>query len=124
MRHVHAAPGEAADLRASVEARLRAAGLRNSRSRQQVVDVLPLGGRRQLTVVRCYDRTFALGLGEKDVSLIAEIDPIFAPEETEETAADPAERDFLALFDRAKRRIAKQQAEEKLEPTSVQELVG
>ncbi len=45
MRHVHAAPGEAADLRASVESRLRAAGLRNSRSRQQVVDVLVRAGR-------------------------------------------------------------------------------
>ncbi len=45
MGHVHAAPGEAADLRASVESRLRAAGLRNSRSRQQVVDVLVRAGR-------------------------------------------------------------------------------
>ena len=28
---------------------------------------IALGGKRQLAVVRCYDRTFALGLGEKDV---------------------------------------------------------
>lgn len=40
----------------------------------QIVDMLPLGGKRQLAVVRCYDRTFALGLGEKDVSLVAELD--------------------------------------------------
>ena len=39
-----------------------------------MVDILPLGGKRQLAVVRCYDRTFALGLGEKDVSLVAELD--------------------------------------------------
>lgn len=39
-----------------------------------VLDVLPLGGKRQLAVVRCFDRTFALGLGEKDVSLVAELD--------------------------------------------------
>lgn len=42
-----------------------------------VLDVLPLGGRAKLCVVRCYDRTFALGLGEKEVSLVAELD---APE--------------------------------------------
>ena len=47
---------------------------RASRRELQVVDVLPLGGKRQLAVVRCYDRTFALGLGEKDVSLVAELD--------------------------------------------------
>lgn len=47
---------------------------RASQRELQVVDVLPLGGKRQLAVVRCYDRTFALGLGEKDVSLVAELD--------------------------------------------------
>lgn len=47
---------------------------RASRRELQVVDLLPLGGKRQLAVVRCYDRTFALGLGEKDVSLVAELD--------------------------------------------------
>ncbi len=44
----------------------------------QIVDVLPLGGKHKLAVVRCYDRTFALGLGEREVSLIAELDPIHA----------------------------------------------
>lgn len=40
----------------------------------RVLDVLPLGGKRQLAVVRCYDRTFAIGLGEKSVDLVAELD--------------------------------------------------
>ena len=40
----------------------------------RVLDVLPLGGKRQLAVVRCYDRTFALGLGEKSVEMVAELD--------------------------------------------------
>lgn len=40
----------------------------------QVVDVLPLGGKQRVCVVRCYDRTFALGVGEKEIGLIAEID--------------------------------------------------
>lgn len=39
-----------------------------------IVDLLPLGGKQRLAVVRCYDRTFAIGLGEKEVALIAELD--------------------------------------------------
>ncbi|MEZ5973461.1 MAG: flagellar biosynthetic protein FliO [Planctomycetota bacterium] len=49
-------------------------GLRASKRNMRIVEVLPLGARRQVAVVRCFDRTFALGLGEKDVSLIAELD--------------------------------------------------
>jgi flagellar biogenesis protein FliO len=45
----------------------------------QVLDVLPLSGKHKLAVVRCYDRTFALGLGEREVGLIAELDPVAAP---------------------------------------------
>jgi flagellar biogenesis protein FliO len=41
-----------------------------------VVDVLSLGGRRKLAVVRCYDRTFVLGMGEKEICPIAELDPV------------------------------------------------
>ena len=40
-----------------------------------VVDVLPLGTRQKLVVVRCYDRSFLLGVGDKEVSLVAELDP-------------------------------------------------
>lgn len=47
---------------------------RASKRDMRVLDVLPLGGKRQLAVVRCYDRTFALGLGEKSVDLVAELD--------------------------------------------------
>jgi flagellar biogenesis protein FliO len=39
----------------------------------QVLDVLPLGGKQKLVVVRCYDRSFLLGLGEKEVRSIAEL---------------------------------------------------
>ncbi len=45
----------------------------------QVLDVLPLSNKHKLAVVRCYDRTFALGLGEREVGLIAELDPVAAP---------------------------------------------
>jgi flagellar biogenesis protein FliO len=40
----------------------------------QIIDVLPLGGKQRVCVVRCYDRTFALGVGDKEVGLIAEVD--------------------------------------------------
>lgn len=45
----------------------------------QVIDVLPLGGKHRLAVVRCYDRTFLLGLGEKELSSIAELDAVIEP---------------------------------------------
>lgn len=41
----------------------------------QILDVLPLGGKQKLVVVRCYDRSFLLGLGEKEVRSIAELAP-------------------------------------------------
>jgi flagellar biosynthetic protein FliO len=40
----------------------------------QVLDVLPLGGKQKLMVVRCYDRSFLLGVGEKEVRSIAELE--------------------------------------------------
>ncbi len=40
----------------------------------QTLDVLPLGGKRKLAVVRCYDRTFVLGLGDHEITPIAELD--------------------------------------------------
>ncbi|MAE28740.1 MAG: flagellar biosynthetic protein FliO [Planctomycetota bacterium] len=46
-----------------------------------VLDVLPLGKGRQVSVVRCFDRTFALGLAEKSVSLIAELDAVVGQEQ-------------------------------------------
>jgi flagellar biosynthetic protein FliO len=52
---------------------------RASKRSLQVVDLLPLGGKQRLCVVRCYDRTFALGLGDKEVALIAELDAVTAP---------------------------------------------
>jgi flagellar biogenesis protein FliO len=59
-----------------------------------VIDVLPLGGRRQLSVVRCYDRTFVLGLGEKEVRMIAELDPVVG---SERVPAAPALADSTAF---------------------------
>jgi flagellar biosynthetic protein FliO len=59
----------------------------------QVLDVLPLGGKQRVCVVRCYDRTFALGLGDKEVAMIAELDASIA------TATAPRSS-FAALLKR------------------------
>lgn len=67
--------------------RLVAGNLRTRANQRslQVLDVLPLGGKQRLAVVRCYDRTFALGLGDKEVTAIAELDPVTtAPDEASE----------------------------------------
>jgi flagellar biosynthetic protein FliO len=59
----------------------------------QILDVLPLGGKQRMCVVRCYDRTFALGLGDKEVALIAELDAATA------TATQP-KSSFASLLKR------------------------
>lgn len=46
---------------------------RASRRSLQVVDVLPLGGKQRLVVVRCYDRVFLLGQGDKELRHLAEL---------------------------------------------------
>lgn len=53
----------------------------------QVIDVLPLGGKHKLAVVRCYDRTFLLGLGEKELSSICELDAVITPRAPAEPGA-------------------------------------
>jgi flagellar biogenesis protein FliO len=47
---------------------------RAARRSLAVLDVLPLGGKQRLAVVRCYDRTLVLGLGDRELGLLAEID--------------------------------------------------
>ena len=61
----------------------------------QIMDVLPLGGRQRLAVVRCYDRTFLLGMGEREVSLVTELDAVIAPA----AAKLPPEADRRAFAD-------------------------
>lgn len=45
----------------------------------QVLDLLPMGGKQRLAVVRCYDRTFLLGLGDKEIHVVSELDSVVAP---------------------------------------------
>jgi|SRR5436190_3185870 len=60
----------------------------------QILDVLPLGGKQRMCIVRCYDRTFALGIGDKEVALIAELDAAIA------TATAAPKNSFAALLKR------------------------
>jgi flagellar biogenesis protein FliO len=46
----------------------------------QVLDVLPLGGKQRLAVVRCYERTYIVGLGDKELCLVGELDTQATPE--------------------------------------------
>ncbi|HUR27567.1 MAG TPA: flagellar biosynthetic protein FliO [Planctomycetota bacterium] len=53
---------------------------RAARRSLQILDVLPLGGKQRLAVVRCYDRTFVVGLGDKEMCLVSELDTQATPE--------------------------------------------
>ncbi len=58
----------------------RSLSARAARRSLQIVDMLPLGGKQKLAVVRCYERTFVVGLGDKEVCLITELDMQSTPE--------------------------------------------
>ena len=76
----------------------------------RVVDVLPLGGKKRLAVVRVYDRTFVLGLGDKSVNLVSELDGASAGEAlAEATSAAKAPRSGAAwkrAFEEIRSRVA------------------
>ena len=69
----------------------------------RVVDVLPLGGKQKLVVVRCYDRSFLLGLGEKELSSIAELDVENTPTAVDAPEPTPAAPFRSALEDEVAR---------------------
>ncbi len=58
----------------------RSLSARAARRSLQIVDMLPLGGKQKLAVVRCYERTFVVGLGDKELCLITELDMQSTPE--------------------------------------------
>ena len=58
----------------------RSLSARAARRSLQIVDVLPLGGKQRLAVVRCYERTFVVGLGDKEMCLVTELDAQSTPE--------------------------------------------
>lgn len=70
----------------------------------QVLDVLPLGGKQRLLVVRCYDRSFLLGQGEKELRSIAELDAEALAEEATEAPDRGTPGAFRAALRRAELR--------------------
>ena len=88
---------------------------RAARRSLETLDVLPLGRKQKLAVVRCYDRSFLIGLGEKEITLLAELD-----RDEEQAAPGSGERvgeravelnpvgrttgDFLRVLEREERR--------------------
>jgi len=87
----------------------RSLSTRAAKRSLQIMDVLPMGGKRKLAVVRCYDRTFLMGMGERELSLVAELDPVIAPAtQTEGLGAD--RQAFSDLLERAPARVPRQPA--------------
>lgn len=96
--------------------------LRAQKRSMKVVDMLPLGGKRQLAVVRCYDRTFLLGLGEREVNLVTELD---VDEDVEgrlpvEAAGTKSAASFNKLFQRAVRESGTPAASASVTPSPAQ----
>jgi flagellar biogenesis protein FliO len=48
--------------------------MRSVRRSFEVLDVLPVGKSQRLCVVRCYDRTFLIGVGDRELCSVAELD--------------------------------------------------
>ena len=77
----------------------------------QILDVLPLGGRQKLAVVRCYDRSFLLGIGDKEVRSIAELDAATLTEAAPKPAAErPFTRELVRAIEAAVPKRRKSQA--------------
>ena len=77
----------------------------------RVIDVLPMGGKKKLAVVRVYDRTFVLGLGDKEISVVSELDPTVAISELTPTAPQPKNKDvkgktLMRAFEAIRSRVA------------------
>jgi len=79
---------------------------RAARRSLQLLDVLPLGGKQRLAVVRCYDRTFVVGLGDREMCLVSELDTQATPElatPKHDPLPAPADRSaFQRLLDAAR----------------------
>jgi flagellar biogenesis protein FliO len=74
--------------------------LRASQRSLQVIDILNMGGRRKLAVVRCYDRTFVLGMGEKEISPIAELDPVIGTDQPATQASKADDEAFAQALEK------------------------
>jgi flagellar biogenesis protein FliO len=83
----------------------RSLEIKAAKRSMQVMDVLPLGGKHRLAVVRCYDRTFLLGVGEREVCLVSELDGVIKPDAVP-LAPAPEREDFSRNIGRLLQRDA------------------
>lgn len=81
----------------------------------QIRDCLPLGGKQKLCVVRCYDRSFFLGVSDRHVDLIAELD---AAAIGEHEAPLPLEAKHKDAFLRALKRVQQEQLTPQAKPVA------
>ena len=81
-----------------------------------VLDVLPLSGKQRLLVVRCFDRSFLLGSGDKELRLIAELDLDAAPLPAAPASAEIEPRARRPVFARFLERSATAPQARPLEP--------
>lgn len=86
-------------LRRGVAGTLRRRAARRSLG---VLDVLPLGRNKRLVVVRCYDRSFLIGVGEKELSCMAELERAEpeGPSEVPAAVSGAPREDFAAALAR------------------------
>ena len=75
----------------------RSLQMRAAKRSLQVTDVLPLGGKQRLLVVRCFDRSFLIGQGDKELSKIAELDELEL-ESMKRLVAEPTQETFAATL--------------------------
>lgn len=79
-----------------------------------LVDVLPLGGKQKICVLRCYDRTFLVGVGEGDVSTLAELDSEIGRKEAP-LAVEPDQKEaFLEVLSAEQRKAVLARAQEEV----------
>lgn len=80
----------------------------------QVIDVMNLGGRRKLAVVRCYDRTFVLGMGEKEIAPIAELDPVIGADQPGVPPRKSDDEAFAQALEKVQQSMPQEELMEKL----------
>ncbi|MCB9914223.1 MAG: flagellar biosynthetic protein FliO [Planctomycetes bacterium] len=80
--------------------------LRAAQRSLQTLDVLPLGGKQKLAVVRCYDRTFLVGLGS-EVTPIAELDPVTTADQPRVPATKAGDAAFAQALEAVRRAMPK-----------------
>ncbi len=96
----------------------------------QTLDVLPLGSKQRLAVVRCYDRSYLIGVGEKEITLLADLEyehetvPAAEPAREEPGAPSAVGHTAGAFLDSLQREERRTRAVPVEEPRRVRQTLG